>query len=214
VLAAGLTVLLAAGSAGCAFAPTATPGTADGLATLAVQAEGPRTGYSRRAFGPPWTDVDRNGCGTRDDILARDLADVRRRGRCVVVAGVLRDPYSGRTVAFAKSRAEEVQIDHVVSLAEAWRSGAAGWPARRRTAFANDPDVLLATSRAVNAGKGDEDPGTWTPARRDLACAYARRVVAIKTEYGLSVDHRERAALAELLGSCPAPPGGAALSSR
>ena len=104
----------------------------DVLATLAVKGRGPKTGYVREQFGPAWADVDRNGCDTRDDVLNRDLvAKEWRPGThgCVVVAGVVRDPYTGRRLVFAKADAAAVQIDHVVALSDAWQKGAAQWDA-------------------------------------------------------------------------------------
>jgi len=162
-------------------------------------------GYQRtRDFGPAWSvDFDRNGCGTRDDVLRRDLTDVRLRGRCTVVAGTLADPYTGRTVAFRKADADEVQIDHVVALAAAWALGARDWPQRQRERFANDPVNLLATSAAANQGKGDDTPSEWLP-RPAYRCAYAVRWVQVADRYRLAVTPADRATLASLLRACPA----------
>jgi hypothetical protein len=173
------------------------------LDRLAVGPEQDAATYRRAAFGRRWADVDGNGCSTRDDVLARDLEQVRRRGRCVVVAGTFTDVYTGATGRFEKARADLVQIDHVVALAEAWRSGASTWTEDRRLRYANDPTVLVVTTRAVNSGKGDQDAGTWAPADRSRACRFARMVVEIKTAYGLSVDPRERAGLRSDLAGCP-----------
>ena len=172
------------------------------LDKVPVRAERDAASYRRAAFGRRWADVDHNGCSTRDDVLARDLAQVRRRDRCVVVAGTFTDFYTGAPGRFEKARAELVQVDHVVALAEAWRSGASTWSDERRLRYANDPAVLVLTSRSVNAGKGDEDAGTWAPAARDGACRFARKVVEVKTAYGLSVDPRERIGLLADLAVC------------
>ena len=97
------------------------------LARLPVKGRAPKTGYDRDEFGPSWSDVDRNGCDTRNDMLNRDLADKQWRPNtrgCVVVVGTLIDPYTGRTLPFEKARAIEVQIDHVVALSDAWQKGA------------------------------------------------------------------------------------------
>lgn len=174
------------------------------LAALAVRParEG---GYLRtRDFGPAWSvDVDRNGCGTRDDVLRRDLTKVQLRGRCTVVAGVLADPYTGRTVTFAKSDADAVQIDHVVPLAAAWSLGARDWRQDQRERFANDPVNLQATTAAANLGKGDDTPAEWLP-RQGYRCAYAVRWVQVSTRYKLTVTPADRATLGELLRGCPA----------
>jgi hypothetical protein len=115
----------------------------------------------------------------------------------------MRGPYTGEAVVFAKADAGRVDIDHVVALAEAWRTGAALWTPADRVRYANDPRNLAAASAAVNSAKGDKDAADWSPDGADRRCAYARRVVAVKTTYDLTVDVDERTALAGMLGDCP-----------
>ena len=172
------------------------------LAHLRVAAARPG-GYQRtRDFGPAWSvDVDRNGCGTRDDVLRRDLEQVKLRGRCTVIAGVLRDPYTGQTVTFAKARAAEVQIDHVVPLADAWSLGARDWPQASRERFANDPVNLQATTSEANQSKGDDGPARWLP-RQAYRCAYAVRWVQVSARYQLAVTPADRATLDAQLRGC------------
>lgn len=174
------------------------------LAKLTVARARPG-GYQRtRDFGPAWSvDVDRNGCGTRDDVLRRDLREVKLRGRCTVVAGVLADPYTGRTVTFAKAKADAVQVDHVVALAAAWALGARDWRQDQRERFANDPLNLLATTAAANQGKSDDTPAEWLP-RQGYRCAYAVRWVQVSSRYRLAVTPADRATLTALLAECPA----------
>jgi len=148
-------------------------------------------------------DVDRNGCGTRDDILRRDLETPQLRGRCTVIAGVLSDPYTGTTVIFSKADADEVQIDHVVPLAAAWGSGAKQWPQEQRERFANDPLNLTATSKRANLSKGDDTPSQWLP-RQEFRCVYAVRYVRVVGTYGLGISAADRATLTRELAACPA----------
>ncbi len=110
--------------------------------TLTVKGRAPKKGYDRDAFGHGWVDVDRNGCGTRDDILKRDLTGVRYTdGHCKVASGTLTDdPYTGTTVAYVRGRSK-VDIDHVVALSDAWQKGAQQWNAETRRRFANDPST-------------------------------------------------------------------------
>jgi hypothetical protein len=181
------------------------PRAADVLDTLHVQGRGPKTGYSRDEFGSAWPDVDRNGCDTRDDILNRDLgAREWRPGThgCVVVAGVLHDPSSGRRLVFAKADAAAVQIDHVVALSDAWQKGAAQWDATRRRAFANDPLNLLAVDGPTNAQKSDGDAATWLPPRKSYRCRFVARQVAVKAKWKLSVTRAEHDAIARVLSRC------------
>ena len=156
-------------------------------------------------FGPAWTDVDRNGCDQRNDVLHRDLADVEvREGThdCVVVAGVLDDPYTGVTVTFVKADAAEVPIDHVVPLAAAWVQGAAEWTTDERTAFANDLGNLMATTREQNSAKGDSTADEWVPSDPTYGCSYATVVITVKQRYVLAVSPAEIAALQSLLATC------------
>jgi hypothetical protein len=203
---AAVAVVVAVLTAGCGQSlPTSVGSSSAGTGTagLVVAAESHAGSYARKEFGQRWKDIDRNGCGQRDDVLARDLRDTRRQGRCVVVAGTLTDPYTGVRVSFVKARAEQVQIDHVVALAEAWRSGAWAWTLQRREAFANDLAVLQASAGPVNQAKSDHDPGTWRPSDPARACTWARQVVRIKIRWGLSADRQEADALAAILTACP-----------
>ncbi|MGY1683727.1 GmrSD restriction endonuclease domain-containing protein [Geodermatophilus sp. SYSU D01176] len=197
---------------------TAPPGSAlAALADVEVRGRAPRTGYEREHFGDGWVDTDRNGCDTRNDVLARDLTgEAFRPGTndCVVVSGTLADPYSGRTIEFRRGEdtSDDVQIDHVVALSDAWQKGAQGWGADRRTDFANDPLNLLAVDGPLNMQKGDGDAATWLPPHASYRCAYVARQVAVKTGYGLWATRAERNAAATVLAGCPAEPlpGGAA----
>ena len=178
----------------------------DVLATIAVKGRGPKTGYSREEFGSRWADVDRNGCDTRDDVLNRDLvAKEWRPGTrgCVVIVGVLHDPYTGERLAFTKADAAAVQIDHVVALSDAWQKGAAQWDALRRRAFANDPLNLLAVDGPTNERKGDGDAATWLPPQRSYRCRFVARQVAVKAKWHLSVTPAEHDAIERVLAQCP-----------
>lgn len=121
------------------------------LAELPIKPPGPMGGYSRARFGSPWDDTDGNGCDTRDDILRLDLRQVQYKAGsdCVISSGTLNDPYTGRRITFVRGleTSSAVQIDHVVALADAWRTGARDWTAARRLRYANDPSVLLAVGR-------------------------------------------------------------------
>jgi hypothetical protein len=182
---------------------------ADLVDRLTVKGRAPKTGYARGQFGPAWSDVDRNGCDTRNDILNRDLtAREWRVGThgCVVIAGVLADPYTGRAIPFAKADAAAVQIDHVVALSDAWQKGAAGWSAARRLAFANDPLNLLAVDGPSNARKRDGDTATWLPPNKPYRCRFVARQVAVKAKWGLWVTAAERDAMRRVLSKCPEQP--------
>ena len=177
------------------------------VAGLTVKGRAPRAGYSREQFGQAWFDADRNGCDTRNDILRRDLVDRQMKNWCKVLAGTRSpDPYTGRTIRFVIGGPSEIDVDHVVALADAWQKGAATWQPGIRLAFANDPLALLAVDSGTNRSKGDGDAATWLPPDRSSRCAYVARQVAVKVKYGLWVTAAERDAMVRVLSTCPAMP--------
>lgn len=187
---------------------TASASTAEELLnTLAVKGRAPKTGYSRAQFGATWADVNKNGCDTRNDILKRDLTNIVYRSKthdCVVESGTLLDPYSGTIINFVKgvTSSTEVQIDHVVALSNAWQTGAFKLSLERRTAFANDPDNLLAVQGRLNLQKGDGDAATWLPPLKSIRCAYVTKQIIVKAKYSLWVTTSEKVAMKNTLAKC------------
>ncbi|MFG2974220.1 HNH endonuclease family protein [Streptomyces sp. NPDC048331] len=165
--------------------------------------------YKREDFGRYWSDETdavggRNGCDTRDDVLRRDLTELREgdRNPCVVLSGTLHDPYTGKVLPYTNRRASQIQTDHVVALGAAWRGGAYAWTPQRRLEYANDLDVLLAVDKQTNYDKGSRTADKWRPPRRAYWCEYARRYTGIKAKYGLSVTAPEKLALQDMLATC------------
>ncbi|WP_055698336.1 HNH endonuclease family protein [Streptomyces silaceus] len=190
---------------GGAAGPDARAGSAlAAVDTLTVKGRAPKTGYDRGRFGSAWADTDSNGCPTRDDILKRDLTDVRHQGGdCKVVSGTLApDPYGGRDVTFRRGRSQ-VDIDHLVALSDAWQKGAFQWEPSKRIAFANDPLNLLAVDAGPNRSKGDGDAATWLPPYKAYRCTYVAGQVAVKKKYGVWVTGAERDAMKKVLAKCP-----------
>jgi hypothetical protein len=190
----------------------------DVLATLPVKGRAAKTGYSREQFGQAWADVDRNGCDTRNDMLRRDLTALGLKPGtrdCVVLSGVLNDPYTAAVINFLRgsSTSTAVQIDHVVALSDAWQKGAQQLSAAQRLSFANDPLNLLAVDGPTNNKKSDGDAATWLPPNKSYRCTYVARQISVKSSYGLWVTQAEHDAMARVLGDCPnalAPTGQAA----
>ncbi|MFJ5937873.1 HNH endonuclease family protein [Streptomyces cinereoruber] len=205
VAAALIVAACSPGTGGGGAGRSPAPGTAlAAVDALTVKGRAPKTGYDRDAFGRGWIDVDRNGCGTRDDILKRDLTGVRYTdGRCKVASGTLTDdPYTGTTVPYVRGRSK-VDIDHVVALSDAWQKGAQQWNAETRRRFANDPLNLLAVDAATNRRKSDGDAATWLPPNSAYRCTYVARQVAVKKKYGVWVTEGERDAMKRVLRECP-----------
>lgn len=180
------------------------------LEALPVQRWDRDKDFKRTRFGERWSDdvnveFGHNGCNTRDDILRRDLTEVElRRGTCLVQRGVLHDPYTGETLAFVRGpdTSDTVQIDHLVSLADAWYKGARHWDALRRRDFANDPRNLLAVSGPANFDKAFRDAGGWLPPNVEFRCEFVARQVTVKADYQLWVSAREKDAMRRVLRSC------------
>ncbi|WP_415952548.1 HNH endonuclease family protein [Streptomyces sp. KLOTTS4A1] len=168
---------------------------------LETKGRGPKTGYDRDEFGYAWMDtadgvpLARNGCDTRNDLLKLHGRNVEFRSGsdCVVVSMDLHDPYTGKDIAWKKSKAAEVQIDHVVPLSYSWQLGAARWPEDKRRRLANDPLNLLPVEGRANAAKGDSGPASWLPPNKAVRCAYAVRFAQVAEKYELPVTAADKA---------------------
>ncbi|MHC3462436.1 HNH endonuclease family protein [Streptomyces flavovirens] len=168
------------------------------LGQLTVSAEGSSSGYSRDKF-PHWI-TQSGACNTREVVLKRDGTGVVQESSCAATSGSWYSEYDGATW----TAASDLDIDHMVPLAEAWRSGASSWTNAQRQAYANDltRPQLIAVTDNVNQSKGDKDPAKWMPPRTAYRCTYARAWVHVKHHYGLSVDSAEKTALQTALNGC------------
>ena len=166
------------------------------------------TGYSRDRF-PHWIGQSGDGgagcagchgCDTRDVVLERDGESVQTNPDCTITGGRWFSPYDGKTVTDAK----QLDIDHMVPLANAWRTGAKEWTDTTREQFANDlvNPQLLAVTLTTNRSKGDQDPSEWKPPRHEYWCVYAQHWITVKTSWKLRITATERDALREMLGTC------------
>lgn len=173
------------------------------LDELSVKGRAPKTDYSRAQFGNGW--LIENGCDTRNRILARDLKNVSLDQNCHVLGGILHDPYTGKTIQFSRGpdSGDDVQIDHVVALSNAWQTGAQALDRTHREALANDPLNLLAVDGEANQQKSDGDAATWLPPQKTFRCQYVARQIAVKKTYSLWVTTAEKQAMITVLSSCP-----------
>ncbi|CAM3974132.1 HNH endonuclease family protein [Smaragdicoccus niigatensis] len=161
-------------------------------------------------FGPAWSDDTdapggHDGCDTRNNVLAAQLTSVAFKPGthdCVVLSGILHDPYSGEEVAFDRSRSGDVQIDHVIPLAAAWDLGAAQWTLDKRMRFANDLEAnLLAVRGDENQSKGDSTPGEWLP-EPAYRCFYVTKYLAASIRYDLPVTAADYQAVQRVSRNC------------
>ena len=85
-------------------------------------------------------------------------------------------------------------VANIVTVREAWESGAWAWSASKRKSFMNDRAdmTMLALVRATSVQqRGDKDPAGWMPSTSNSICAYLGNWVAVKTRWGLAMDQRE-----------------------
>lgn len=173
------------------------------LEQLAVKGRAPKTGYERAQFGSGWQGPA--ACDTRDRILKRDLSEaVFGEEGCEITQGLLHDPYGGKDISFVRGAqtSDDVQIDHVVALSDAWQKGAQQLSYETRVEFANDPLELLAVSGELNQEKGDGDAATWLPPNKAFRCNYVERQIEVKHKYGLWITAAEKEAMLRVLQSC------------
>ncbi|MEU5783861.1 HNH endonuclease family protein [Micromonospora lupini] len=168
------------------------------LNALTVAAQGSTSGYSRDLF-PHWITVS-GSCNTREQVLKRDGTSVVVDSSCAATSGRWYSPYDGATW----TAASDVDIDHVVPLAEAWRSGANSWTTSRRQSFANDltRPQLIAVTDNVNQAKGDQDPSTWQPPLSSYRCTYSKMWITVKYSWSLTLQSSEKSALQSMLDTC------------
>lgn len=179
--------------------PMSEDGARSALDGLTVAERGTLDGYSHDRFMPEWA-PQWGMCDTREIVLDRDGESVERDGSCRVVAGTWYSQYDGKVL----TSEAKIDVDHLVPLANAWRSGANTWSDARRHAFANDlirPE-LITVSATANIAKGGSTPITWRPPLIGYWCTYARSWVTVKRHYALRVTKEEKAALIEMLDTC------------
>ena len=154
-----------------------------------------------------WTDEDGDCQDTRNEVLlAESLADVAYRSdrRCRVASGQWFAPYSGTVLTVPG----DLDVDHMVPLANAHRSGAWQWSPERKRLYANyldDPNHLIAVTARANRSKGARGPEEWKPPDPSYWCGYSVDWITIKHKWDLTATAAEFAALDEMLNTCDTP---------
>ena len=136
------------------------------------------------------------------------MTNVKIDGECEVLSGTLIDPYTGKVIQFQRGEttSDDVQIDHVVALSDAWQTGAQQLTPARREALSNDPLELLAVDGDANQEKSDANAASWLPPNLSFRCQYIARQIAVKLKYELWVIPAEKEAMQQILSSCPDQP--------
>jgi hypothetical protein len=158
--------------------------------------------YNRADYMSSWRDQDGNCRDTRDEVLLIEsiIPATLSADGCDVLAGLWLDPYTGQQF----TNPSDLDIDHMVPLAEAHESGGWRWDADKKSAYANDlhnAKALVAVSASANRSKGSRDPAQWLPTDPALQCEYVKNWVEVKRRHGLEMDVAEAAAIETVLGA-------------
>lgn len=183
----------------------AATGTQSGTATHATQQlaqlhphrPGNMRDYDRDQFGDGWNSQG-HGCTTRDVVLQQQGQHVQTNSNCTITSGQWTSLYDGKPI----TNPHQLDIDHLVPEAEAWRSGAKQWNQHKREKFANDyrSGELVAVTQHANRSKSDAPPPGYMP--KTQQCSYARRWISVKHKWGLTVTTSERDGLTRMLHTC------------
>lgn len=193
------------------------------LDKLPVKAEVGMAGYSREKF-PHWDNNEpEHGfgpefaqylkCTTREVMMLRDATgevtlDPKTCDLKIGTGGGWQDAYGVMDSKTGKLKpykfiveAKSVDAEHIVPLAEAWRSGAKDLDTDTRRRIANDALNLIASDPSANRSKGDQDAAHYLPPG-SFRCGYVSHYVQVKLKYGLSVDPEEQTALRTAVDDC------------
>ena len=151
-----------------------------------------------------WTDEDSDCQDTRQEVLIQESAshvEYKDSDRCRVASGEWSGPYTGERFTDPRN----LDIDHMVPLGNAHRSGGWDWNEDLKRQYANDLSYsghLIAVQSSANRAKGADGPEEWRPPDQDYWCRYAIDWIAIKNEWGLTATAAEAAALSDMLSTC------------
>ncbi|KAI8625589.1 hypothetical protein F5Y19DRAFT_467033 [Xylariaceae sp. FL1651] len=189
-----LAALLPVGAPGIPSASSAR----SALASLTVSTNVDDGTYDRDLF-PTWDTIS-GTCNTREYVLKRDGTNVQVDSDCYPESGSWTSPYDGGVWTMAS----DVDIDHMVTLKNAWISGASKWTTAKREMFANDitRPQLWAVTDNVNESKGDKSPDKWKPPLASFYCVYARSWIEVKSYWKLTITTAEKSALSGMLDTC------------
>jgi hypothetical protein len=192
-------------SAATAVTTSTAKRTTSSLVPLTIASSSHQDTYNRAADFGGFVAVD--GCKNSRAILlirtSRVPVTFTSSAECTVKTGRWTDPWSGTTTTVA----HDLQVDHTVPLANAWRSGAWAWTHEQRIAYANDladTDHLVAILSSENEAKGDDGPDQWKPPNPAAWCRYATAWDRIDAKWHLSVTPAEWNAIVTMAATCKA----------
>ena len=151
-----------------------------------------------------WIDSDDDCQNTRHEVLISEATvaiEFKGREQCEVATGSWTDLYTREVL----TNPGDLDIDHMVPLVNAHKSGGHAWDQKRKREYANDLTYaghLIAVSASANRSKGGKGPDEWRPPNTDYWCQYALDWVTIKWEWELTATESEASALREMLDTC------------
>ena len=196
----------ATGAPGLVIAPVSTqPAAADritalGDLTIAAETDG-GVDYVRDNYDTGWKDADGDYCNAREEVLKDEATALTAVSGGCASTGTWYSWYDDTDVTDTSS----LDIDHMVPLAEAHRSGGWQWLETQRHSYANDlahPAALTAVTASSNRSKGARDPADWKPTDESVHCAYAMDWVSVKAAWALSAQQTEYDAVIGMLDGC------------
>lgn len=190
----------------------------DLIASLEIAEPNPGLPYDRDAFAEwgnasdyGW-DEQYAGCDTKWATRARDAVNLVwfDQESCIIETGMDAtywiDSYgslddSGALTYYTSEDPSTFDIDHIVSLGDAWRSGAWEMDQATRDAISNDSGNLIVADAGQNRSKSDQGPADWLPIGEGF-CNYIEQYVTVKAKYGLTVTQQDFDALLEGAQAC------------
>jgi hypothetical protein len=187
------------------FSPSDVPFVENELKTLKTRNNKDVSGYDRNKYFSTWKTAVNYGfsdipssCNTREAVLILQGQNVKYNNKCSISSGTWVSPYTNEKITGKAN----IDIDHLVPLGDAWKSGANVWSSQKRFEYANSPDVLIISDSHSNREKSDKSPDEWMPAKNQ--CGYVVKWVSVKYEYKLSVTSNEKNFIEKELNECDA----------
>lgn len=154
--------------------------------------------YDRDHFAG-WLDADGDCVNTRHEILQEEAAGFSMNAEgCAVASGEWFDPYTDRTY----TNPRDLDVDHVVALADAWVSGAWRWADEVLDRFSNDLGNLNAIAAGENRSKSAKGPAQYSPSAPGARCDYLVQYATVKIRWELSITPQDFDVVSAGLRAC------------
>lgn len=159
--------------------------------------------YQRKKHFGTWIrDPSKKTClNIRGLVLQRDAKgdlSFAENNRCRITGAHWVDPYTNKHLYSAN----DIQIDHMVPLKNAYISGAWEWDYAKRCAYANymgNEFHLLPVLGYENSRKSDRSPDSYLPPTKEYVCQYIVNWLKIKMIWKLKLGKQEALGIESLV---------------